>query len=399
MRGLISGQLRLGDADMNCFSPAQVIAKLEAAHTLAGLNRLLFLPSHNTTLNARIMEYCRKNDLEVYLWYKVLADNDIIADRDELNQDAWGKCGAGESGVWSPIFNSEETFLFGCPRNRKYNDLLLARCRQALVDYDGLFTDCISFPLPSIGLESLFACFCPYCLKDEPRLERWRTRVYKLRDRIMSASDADLEKWQTLQGVVAASGLSEFFQFRNESITNLSHRYAGIAREAGKGFGLDVMTPAFSLLSGHDYAVLGTLADWLKPRIYMRVFGPSSIPLEIHRLIMGLRAWGKRYSIFAMLRFIERSTGIKLPGNIHALSEYALDHRTARSELEHARRLAPCPIHPALEFSLHPDYDTSLDETTVRNYLDAAADTDGVVLSWNLMYIPDDFLRIIGGTS
>lgn len=392
----ISAQMRIGDSELTSRSLAELLAKIDVAQSLAGLTRLVLLPSRSAETNAEIIAHCRKSGIEAYLWYKVLADNDIIAEQSEIIEDAWGKKRVGESGVWAPILTSEELYVFGCARNRKYNNLLLNRCRQALEAYDGVMADCIGFPLPSLGLEMQFSCFCPVCLRDEPRLESWRKRVFELREALMSASDADLERWGTFRGILEDFGLGGLFEFRRRSIAELTAQYAEMAKGMGKGFGLDVISPAMSLMSGHDYAILGNMADWIKPRLYLRTYGPSTIPMELHALTMGMKAWGRRYSIPGVLALIERSTGFEMPANIHRLEHDLLSPSLIARELKRARGLTPCPIHPGIELSMHFEFGGAIDATTVKSSLEKTLGSPGVVLCWNLAYISDDHLRLVG---
>ena len=393
---VVSAQLGFGDAELTSYREADTIARIDAAHNLAGLTRLLFLPTYNARLNQAVIDHCRRRGIEIYLWYKVLADNDIIADNDELIENAWGNKGIGESGVWQPIFNLEESYLFGCPRNRRYNNLLLNRCRQQLADYDGLFIDAVGFPLPSVGLESIFSCFCPACREAEPRLEQWRHHVLELREFMVSASDTDLEKWDRLQDMEEAFGLGEFFAFRIQSITRLAERYAALAREMRKGIGIDTITPAMARMSGHDYRELGKLGDWLKPRVYFRFFGPSCLPLELYSLAKGIREWGKRCTIPAILGVIGRSTDLEIPRNIHALSQNRLPDSVVRHEVAAAAKATDCPIHPGLELSIHPEYESTARKASVPDFFELAKDSPGLVMCWNLLHIPESNLRRLG---
>lgn len=393
---IISGQLRIGDDDTLSFPLARIMEKITAAHDLAGLTRLLFFPSLDPKLNLGIVEHCRKLGVEVFLWYKVLAGNDILHERSEMTEDAWGDRAFGESGVWPRVAEKREYYSFGCPRNAKYNNLLINRCQHMLKSYEGLFVDSIGFPSPSLGLESVFSCFCPQCLEIEPRLLEWRRRVQDLRECVVSASDADLERWGTFRGVIGEFELVEFFDFRRRSLDLLARRYAEIAKKQGKEIGIDVSCPALSDPCGHDYSALGAFADWLKPRIYCRTYGPSSIPLEFHCLAMGIQAWGRRYSTPAVMAFIERSIDIKMPPNIHNLSQTYATLETVHHEIAKAQQLTQAPIHPGIECSIHPDFATGLDDSTVRGYIEATRKCPGLVLSWNILFIPDAFFRLVG---
>lgn len=393
----VTGQMRLGDAELTSFSRSRILDKIRAARDLAGLGRLLLLPSHDQRLNDAILRECRKMGIEVYLWYKVLTDNDIMPAQKDLLLDALGNRWGGESGLWHPIFESEESFHFVCPRNSKYNNMLLNRCEQKLPDYDGLFADFIGFPLPSLGFEMLFSCFCHYCLEDQPKLRQWRHNILESREAMMSATDDDLERWGTFFGVGEFFELTEFYQYRVSSITHLATQYTALARRMEKPVGLDVVTPAFAMMAGQDYQRLGHLADWMKPRIYLRTFGPSSVPLELRSLALGVASWAGRFSMQAILRYIERSTGLRMPENIHALDETYFPPEVAADEIEIALQ-APCPVYPGLECSRHPEYDTAIDASTIGATLEASAKAPGVVLSWNILYSEDENLKLIGDT-
>lgn len=392
---IISAQLRIGDED-RALGVAGTLAKIDAARDLAGLDRLLFQPSRDRSTNDAVLEHCRKRGVEVHLWYKVLTDNEIIPEKDELTRDAFGKRGAGETGVWGPIFHIEESFRFACPRNVKYAKLLLTRCENLLHEYDGLFVDYIGFPLPSLGLEAVFTCFCPSCLAIEPKLEEWRARIFEMREYVMTCSDDDFARWGDFSGQARAFGFLELNAFRKRAISQLVERYAALAKKHGKPLGMDVLNPALAYLAGHDYPVLEKLADWIKPRIYCHTHGPSSLPLEFKCMALGIKKWCHRASQRAVMEFIGRSTGISLPQNLMQLNESCLPPGVATDLI--ARSLADihAPTHPGIECSLHPEFDTDLDAEKVRSYLDAAAPAPGVVLCWNLLHIPDEFLRVVG---
>lgn len=393
---IISAQLRVGDYESPSHDLTAVLAKLNAAEKLARMTRLLYLPSRDEKMNQGVLQHCRDRGIEVYLWYKVLADNHIMADRDELVCDAFGKAGSGESGVWDLIHHTDETFLFACPRNEKYNSLLLNKCEQMLESFDGLFVDAIGYPLPSLGLEATFTCFCPVCMEREPRLADWRRRVYELRDTLVSCTDVDFDKFGNFIGLAREFGLIDFFTYRTNLITALTERYAKLARSANKGFGVDVLSPALAFLSGHRFSDLGKLADWLKPRIYCHTYGPSSIPLEYYCMAVGAQKWASRATNTAIMKFISRSTDLDMPGSLHNLTHTYLPPEAAKSQIRKALANATSPIHPGIECSLHPDFETELSEETIRGYLLSAVDAPGLVLSWNLLYIPDTFLQLVG---
>ncbi len=395
---IISAQLRVGDIDLPSYRRTEILAKIDAAQKLAGLQRLLFLPSHNPDINKSIIEHCRIQGIEVYLWYKVLSDNDIIPENDELVEDAWGKKGAGETGLWSQIFDADEAYLFGCPSNAKYNRLVFNKCRQELEtnQYKGLFADILGYPLASLGIEAIFTCFCPSCMALDSRMQEWRNRCREVREYISSCTDDDLRKLGSFSGMTKHLGVDQWFEFRTIPIIRLARRYADLAKEMGVPLGLDVLAPALARQGGHNYAELGKLAAWLKPRIYCHIYGPSSIPLEFFCEAMGLKKWGRRLSMRAIMELISNSIGLDLPSTAHNLTPVYFTDEAVREQITKARAATTAPVHPGIECSLHPDYEIGLTEDNIRAFLAAAGNVEGLVLTWNLLYIPDAFLRIVG---
>lgn len=395
---IIAGQFHVADTELSTFNIGDILAKLEAAQKLAGLNRLLLLPSHSKAVTDAIIRFCRERGIELYLWYKVSMDNDIQPEHGELTVSAWGSRGKGETGQWKKMFDTEENFRFACPRNKRYNQLLLNRCGDSLERYDGLFLDYTGFPLPSLGLEAIFTCFCRSCVEAEPRLLEWKRRVHDYRNFIPTATDQDLERWGTFMGTAEEFDLLPFSAFRKESITLLAARYEKLARGMGKGFGIDVLCPALAPFAGHDLAALGKLADWIKPRIYCNVYGPSSIPLEFNRLAAAIRSWGGNYSTAALMKYIERSIGIKMPKNMLQLPQIHFPPETIVSEVSKTVAAVSVPVHPSVECAPHPEYESTIDDVSVRNSAASAKSCQGAVLAWNFLFAPDPFLRIVGET-
>lgn len=393
---VVGAQLQIGDSELPTFTTEAVLRKIEAAEKLAGLTRLLFMPSRDADLNRKVLAHCRARGVEAYLWYNVLNDNDIMPEPDELAVDAFGGRRVADTATWRDIGTLSEPFAFSCPANEKYAKLILAKCERLLPDYDGLFIDYIGYPLPSLGLESMFTCFCDTCMKREPRLKQWRANLGDLRDRSASWNDADLEKLHDFRGVQRAYGFEDFNVYRMELITRLVGRFGELARGMGKGFGVDVVCPALAVTAGHDFAALGAMADWLKPRIYLSTYGPSSLPLEYYCLGMGIKTWAKGASIPAVMDMIGRSMDMGLPDHMHRLTESYFSHETARIQIERSIERSGGTVYPGVEMTLHPDYETFLNGKAVAGFVDAASRTPGLVMSWNLLFMPDEFMRRVG---
>lgn len=395
---LVSAQLRIGDTDHSSHSADDILKKIDAAIDLAGLRRLLYQPSRKTETNQLVVDHCRKRGIEVFMWYPVLGNNDCIPDSDELMQDALGgkRPGVGRTGAWADLPLLEDNYLAACPTNKNYGRIVLERCQRMLPDYDGLYLDAIGYPLPSLGFESVFTCFCPNCHSLEPRLKHWHEAAIDLKDRLIYVTDEHLEQWGSLEELLQDYDLIEFYAYRIGLVNNLVKRYADMARAMGKQVGVDVLSPAFARLAGHDFAALGRIVDWLKPRMYCHTFGPSSIPLEFYCMTMGLKNWAKRISIGCALKFIGRLTNLAVPTQLQLLRESFRSEKIVAEQIARASAATAAPVYPGIECSLEPEFENVIDDEAVSLYLGAAKGAPGIVLCWNLLYIPDAFLKLAG---
>lgn len=392
-RQAVSAQLRVGDNYLASWRAEDIIAKIDAAADLAGVERLLFQPTRDQRINARIIEHAKKRGLELFLWYLVLADNDCIPQENELLVDAFGKSRAGETQHWQELRHSEDAFLAACPTTEPYNRVILERARRLVADYDGIFLDTIGYPLPSIGFEGMFTCFCPHCLAREPRLAAWRTRVRDLKERVNAATDADLARWGTFSGMFGDAGLDGFVDYRNGLIADIVEKYAVMARELGKGIGTDILTPALASLAGHDLRALGALVDWVKPRIYCCALYPSSLPLEFYCAAMGIKTWGKRLSMGEIVAFVGRSFGTGAPPR---LEKPWMSEKLLRDEIRRTIDVSAAPVYPSLECSLDPEFGSKLNGKIFRSRVDVMREAAGFVLAWNILYTPDEFFTLVG---
>lgn len=390
----VYAQLVLGGAELRRFAHAEIRDKLSRARSLARLEGLVFWPSGDPGLDGLVRGHCRELGIGLYLWLPVLADAGFEAADDELAENAWNSGVAGGSGAWENLGKGDETFRFACPLAKKQNRRIRERCRDELPRYDGAFLDRIRYPSPANGLENLFTCFCPRCLERNPDFARWRENARDLRGRFASAVDADLDRWGTFAAVLADFELSEFMAARALLLAGEIAGLVGAARDLGKFVALDLFAPSLAVLVGQDYHFLGDLADWIKPMIYCHARGPAGLPLELACFARGLMRWG-RFSEPAVMEFVTRSFLLPgAPSSADILETEGVDEAFAGEEFAAAARLAACPVHPGFECVRHPDFDLDMDEGGIRRYLAEFSAAPAVVLSWNILYTPDEFLRI-----
>lgn len=393
----LHAQLVAGAAERRRFSVPQIFATLERAIRITKLDAVLFWPSRDQTLDEQIRKRVRAAGAEIHLWLPVLADSGTEPPPEERTEDAWGNRGHGASGSWKGLGAGDETFLFACPRSRRWNDDARERIRREAPLYDGVFLDRVRYPSPANGLESLFTCFCPRCLEREPDAGTWRERIRDLRKRIESVSNRDAEGWNSFDSLLAESGLGGFIRSRAQTIHDMVAGLADEIRAAGKTVGLDLFTPALAQLTGQDYGLLAPLGDWVKPMSYCHAKGPAGLPLELASFVRGMKTWGRNIDEKTLMAFAGRSFGgIDPSGSADRLERHGLDESIAGDEYRAARGAAAGKnVYPGFECVRHPDFDLDMTVEGVSRYLGALSDAPGLVPAWNILYAPEEFLRLL----
>ncbi|MDR1745274.1 MAG: hypothetical protein LBS30_05925 [Planctomycetota bacterium] len=368
---------------------------VERAIRLARLDAILVWPSGVETLDDQVRKRIRRAGAEVHLWLPVLADAGTEPPEEEQTEDAWGARGHGASGSWRGLGSGDESFLFACPRSRRWADAARERIHKEAPLYDGVFLDRIRYPSPANGFESLFTCFCPRCLAREPEAALWRERIRQLRKRIESASDRDVDGWKSFDALLAESGLDDFRESRSRAVRDMAAALAAEIRAAGKAVGLDLFTPAIAPLAGQEYRVLAPLGDWIKPMSYCHAKGPAGLPLELASFVRGMKAWGRGADEKTIAAFAGRSFGgFNLPESADRIESHGLDECVAGGEFWAAADMAGGNVYPGFECVRHPDFDLDMDARGVGRYLDALSGAPGLVLAWNILYTPEEFLRL-----
>lgn len=214
---------------------------------------------------------------------------------------------------------------------------------------------------------------------------------------MQTTSAADFAKWSDMAGLFRAFGLEWGLKNRADAVQYLVGSLAHEARKRNKKVGLDLFTPSIATAVGQDYNALSTLCDWIKPMSYCHAKGPAGIPLELASLARGLMAWSPNVPGKDIMEFVGRSFAIAdLPGDPALLEQNGLDENFAGTEFALAKHSVSCPVYSGFECVKHPDFDLDMSENGVRRYLAALRDAPGVVLSWNILYSPESFLRLAG---
>ncbi len=397
---IVGAQLAIRDSKLSRFTIGDIFDKIKAARELAGISLITIWPHFDREVNIEVIDFCRKLGIKVYLWYPVLADNDIVPETDEMTENAWGHIGRGDQGVWKGFGDSDDTYIFACPRyHSRYNRLLLNKFKKLLADYDGAVIENIRYPTPASGIEAVMSCFCPICSREEPRTAEWRRLILDMRRQFESATDRDLEKWDTVEGMFTHFGLSDFWRSKEDVIVELATQYANVAKDNGKEFALALLSPALTFLAAQVYERLTPLADWVRPLVLCRARCPSGLRVEITSMLKGMVAWSQSLTVPAIMDFFSRSTGLILPRDFYAVEEYGLSASLAFGEVARAIKLSKCQVYPEFEFMReNSDYRMDTRDKDVDTYCEAikANKVGGFFMGWNLMFVPDDYLRLAG---
>ena len=339
---------------------------------------------------------------DAFLWYGALSDIEGMEDSDLVvnwrgeRSRGWGGWADNGGGV-------EETFRFVCPNNPAAREKTVRRLRELLARYDfaGVFLDKIRLPSPANGVDELLSCFCGHCrdaardvgldldsvikaLADgaiDPRASRPETRD-------------EASSW--LEELVAGNPiLSHFLRFRADSVTALVAALAEDARRMGRKVSLDLFSPCLAPLVGQDYRRLKQHCDWAKPMTYRLARGPAGLRLEIPALVGGVASrfgldearivqWSARHTAFDEDMLLEtRERGVPIP--------------FVQAEIDAAvRALAPAPVYFGLELVRQPGV-IDVDPAHVVDMVKAgsAANAAGLVISWDLMHAPIDYVRAL----
>jgi len=415
---------RASSPDFECGAIERCIAR---ARELAHADALIFQAAADRERASLLVSAARRAGLEVLLWFPVLADPPGAAPPPgSLTRNADGSSGHGRSGAWEGLAGGEETFLFGCP-NDACNLSAARAALQCLLDsfeVDGVMLDKIRFPSPSNGLESLFSCFCESCRASFEAatgrpMEEVRRRCNAFLASLRSRGAAALDPGRTGAGSMGAGstgagpeGVGSFWgavgaqalaDFRCGSITAMVRNLAGLARARSLRVGLDLFSPSLASLVGQDYPALSGLCDWVKPMTYRAAAGPAGLPLEIACLWKALREFHPGGDGQRARALLERIFPWGLPSDESDLLKNGLPPEVIASELASLRRMPLAPsarVCAGIEAVQIPAFGIHVTPRDLEASLQAAADlADGIIVSWDLRYVPEENLRLIGSVA
>jgi hypothetical protein len=382
--------------------------KLAAAKEALDLDALMIWSGISKKNLDLVRKICMEFKIKTYLWYPILADIPGFKVEQEQSVKTFdGLHGYGKNGRWDKLGKGEEDFLFLCPNDEQNIREIFDQYQNKIIesDFDGVFLDRIRFPSPSNGFELLFSCFCKSCLhkfynKYSEDLENYQYQAKAVFEKIKTIDINYLQICQSFSDIIIQDNLKKFYDFRKQNIYQVVKIFADKAKQMDKLVGVDLFAPSLAPLVSQDYQLLAKTCDWIKPMIYCHTSSPAGLPLELYCFIKAILDINPALDESQLIREISRIIGVDLPTQINDILKYGISERIIYSEMQKIK-----------EFNLPEKVDTyvgieaiqipglcNITEKILKKYLESVieADIKGMVLSWDLLKIPDENLQLVG---
>jgi len=383
--------------------------KLATAKEFLDLDALIVWPDHRKKNLDLVREICTDFKIKTYLWYPVLAD--ILGFKIEQEQAVEtfdGLYGYGRNGCWDKLGEGEEDFLFLCPNDEQNIRKILTQYQNKIVEsgFDGVFLDRIRFPSPSNGLETLFSCFCKSCQNKfhstySENLEDYRYQAKAAYEKFTTLDINYFRNCQSFSNIIAQGNLEKFYDFRKQNIYQVVKIFADKAKQIGKRVGVNLFAPSLAPLVSQDYKLLARTCDWIKPMIYCHTSGPAGLPLELYCLLRAILNINPALDEEQLIQVASRMINVDLPNQLNDLLKNGVSEGIIGSEIQKIRELnlpEKVNIYVGIE-AVEISGICHINKSILKKYLESIIreeDIKGILLSWDLLKIPDENLKFVG---
>ena len=382
--------------------------KLATAKETLNLDALMIWSDINKKDLDLVRKICKDFKIKTYLWYPILADiPGFKIEQEQAVETFDGLRGYGKNSYWDKLGEGEEDFLFLCPNDEEHIRRIFDQYQNKIKEngFDGVFLDRIRFPSPSDGFETLFSCFCKYCLNKfynnyGEDLKDYRNQVKTFFKKFKTIDINYLQTCQSLSDIIIRDNLKKFYDFRKQNIYQVLKMFADKAKQMGKLVGVDLFAPSLAPLVSQDYQLLTKTCDWIKPMIYCHTSSPAGLPLELYCFIRAILDINPVLDEGQLIREISRIIGVDLPTQINELLKNGVSENIIYSEMQKIKELnlrESVDIYVGLEAVQIPGL-CNITERILKIYLKSVIETDikGMILSWDLLKIPDENLQLVG---
>jgi len=382
--------------------------KLATAKETLNLDALMIWSDINKKDLDLVRKICIEFKIKTYLWYPILADIPAFKIEQEQAVETFdGLPGYGKNSYWDKLLEGEEDFLFLCPNDEEHIRRIFDHYQNKIKEsgFDGVFLDRIRFPSPSNGFETLFSCFCKSCLNKfynnyGEDLKDYRNKIKTVFKKFKTIDINYLQTCQSFSDIIIRDSLKKFYNFRRQNIYQVLKMFADKAKQMGKLVGVDLFAPSLASLVSQDYQLLTKTCDWIKPMIYCHTSSPAGLPLELYCFIRAILNINPILDESLLIREISRIIGVDLPTKIDELLKNGVSENIIYREIQKIKELnlrESVDIYVGLEAVQIPGL-CNITERILKKYLKLVIETDieGMILSWDLLKIPDENLQLVG---
>lgn len=403
----VGTQLMVEKSASRRFAVQSLKATIQKAKKYADIDALIIW-AHDFKTYRKLIGICRDCRIETYLWFPILADAyGYEPGTDDLLVDFNGRRGNGTIGSWEKLATGDEQFLFICPNKTPAIELIFSRYKDLVshLDIDGVMLDRIRYPSCTNGFESLFTCFCDFCqakylAKTGSTLDIYQEKASHFFDTLNHLRRDDLGTWRNLASIWEQADLIDFAKFRESNIFDVVQKFSDCARQRGLCVGLDLYSAFLSPSVSQNYAMLSRICDWIKPMIYCQGIGPACLPLEIKCLWDALDSVSPNLIDRDIRKFLQKAFAFPIEGTRHSTLQKGVSHQAVSKELNHILSLTlenDVQIYPGVVAMHHPAFQVNIDKSVLEYYIQQIkSKTTGFIASWNLPYISDENLKLIG---
>lgn len=382
--------------------------KLAIAKEALNLDALMIWSDINKKDLDLVRRICRDFKIKTYLWYPILADiPDFKIEQEQSVETFGGLRGYGKNGCWDKLGEGEEDFLFLCSSDEEHIRRIFDQYQNKIKEsgFDGVFLDRIRFPSPSNGFELLFSCFCKSCLNKfynnyGEDLKGYQNQAKTVFEKFKTIDINYLQTCQSFFDIIIRDSLKKFYDFRKQNIYQVLKMFADKAKQMGKLVGVDLFAPSLAPLVSQDYQLLAKTCDWIKPMIYCHTSSPAGLPLELYCFIRAILDINPALDEGQLIREISRIIGVDLPTQINELLKIGISEHIICSEMQKIKEFnlpEEIDIYIGIEAVQIPEV-CNIDRSILKKYLKSVikADSKGIILSWDLLKIPDENLKLAG---
>lgn len=341
---------------------------------------------------------CQRNNALLYRWQPLLTSDGSFKPSPD-----WYTIGFNNKPV--PGFQQLPEFTFACPNRPEVKEAVYNNIRYIIDNgpYQGVFLDRIRLPSPSADPEQQLACFCEAC----ERKASSQGLDLKLLQKCLASLLSDPEgikkfihllfnpEFHINETDIVLKAVQAFLSFRTESINSFIRDTAQIINKKGLSVGLDCFSPALTHAVGQDLSSLADCSDWIKIMSYAHAFGVAGLPFEFIHIIKWL-IQKKGFSQPKAIQLLAEATHLPFPATIKELREKGFSPEALSIETKRAYDTGIKNCLPGIELVDEKDLTNLNPEQTIAD-LEAfrEAGAKGLVLSWDLWFIPLERLELV----